>query len=612
LQIAQNIQALPERSEDHLRLVIDTIPTMAWSLLPGGAVDFVNQRWLEYTGLSLEKALEESNRIVHPQDLPRVMEQWFADMAAGKSCEYEMRLRRADGQYRWFLVRTVPLRSKQGNIVKWYGTSTDIEDRKRAADALHESEEKFRQLAENIQEVFWMTTPGLEELLYVSPAYERIWGRSVESLRERPRSFIDAIHPDDREAVLRIFERQRERGVEVVYRIVRPDGSTRWIRNRSVPVKDESGKVYRIAGVAEDVTERKQMDEALRQSELDLAEAQRVARLGSWTFDAATGAVRWSDELYRIFDVERPAFGGAYEAFLSRVHPDDRTRVAQVNAEARSSGKAFEVEYSIETRDGRQKHIRELGYATKNGAGAVTGLFGIAQDITERKQAENALRASSVQLQALSRRLVDLQEFDRKELARELHDRIGQSLTALNINLSILGAALPLQASDALRSRLADSKALIESTAAAVGNILSDLRPPMLDDHGLALALDWYAGQISARIGVAVTVRSLGPGGRLAPEAEIALFRIAQEALNNVVKHARASRVEITLERSGSAYVMSVQDDGVGFDAVEGRTARRPGLGMVTMRERAEAVGGRFEVLTRLGGGTRLTVEVAA
>jgi two-component system sensor histidine kinase UhpB len=134
----------------------------------------------------------------------------------------------------------------------------------------------------------------------------------------------------------------------------------------------------------------------------------------------------------------------------------------------------------------------------------------------------------------------------------------------------------------------------------------------MLDDHGLALALDWYAGQISARIGVAVTVRSLGPGGRLAPEAEIALFRIAQEALNNVVKHAGASRVEITLERSGSAYVMSVQDDGVGFDAVEGRMARRPSLGMVTMRERAEAVGGRFEVLTRPGGGTRLTVQVTA
>src|SRR5260221_6515666 len=121
---------------------------MAWSVLPDGAVDYVNQRWLEYTGLSLEKALEEVNHTVHPEDLPEVMEKWLVDMAAGEPCDYEMRLRRADGEYRWFLVRTVPLRDEQGNIVKWYGTSTDIDDRKTAADALQGSERKARRLAE--------------------------------------------------------------------------------------------------------------------------------------------------------------------------------------------------------------------------------------------------------------------------------------------------------------------------------------------------------------------------------------------------------------------------------------------------------------------------------
>jgi PAS domain S-box-containing protein len=477
--------------------------------------------------------------------------------------------------------------------------------------ALGESERRFRQIAENIREVFWMCTPAMDELLYVSPAYESIWGRSVESLRQRPRSFIDAIHPEDRDGVVSVIDSGRQQGVELVYRIVRPDGSMRWIRDRSVPVKNESGKVYRIAGVAQDITERKQMDEALRHSEFDLAEAQRVAQLGSWALDIATGTVRWSEELYRIFDVEKTAFR-AYETFLSRVHPDDRTRVLQVNAEARSSGKSFEVEYAIETRSGQLKHVRELGYAKRNGAGAVSGLFGTAQDITERKDAENALRASSLQLQALSRRLVELQESERKDLARELHDRIGQNLTALNINLNILGSSLPPQAGDEPRARLEDSKALVESTTAAIGNILSELRPPMLDEHGLALALDWYARQVSARAGIPLAVRNLAPGERPAPEAEIALFRIAQEALNNIVKHARASRAGITLERRGSEYVMRVEDDGVGFDAGEERAARRPGLGMAIMRERAQAVGGRFEVRAQSGSGTRLAVRVPA
>jgi PAS domain S-box-containing protein len=485
LQIAQKMQAMSEHKEADLRLVIDTIPAMAWSVLPDGRVDSVNQRWLDYTGLSLEKALRESIDIVHPEDLARVRENWLIAMAEGEAYEDEMRLRRADGEYRWFLVRTVPLRDELGSIVKWYGTSTDIEDRKRAEDAL-------------------------------------------------------------------------------------------------------------------------------RRSEFDLAEAQRIASLGSWTLDIATNTVRWSEELYRVFDVDKTSFGGTHEAFLSRVHPDDRRQVLRSNAEARSSGKPFAVEYRISTRSGRLKHIRELGFARLDGAGAVSGLFGTSQDITERKQAENALRASGGQLQALSRRLVELQESERKDLARELHDRIGQNLTALNINLNILGTALPPQAGDEPRSRLEDSKALVESTTAAIGNILSELRPPMLDEHGLAPALDWYAGQVTARIGVAVSVRDLAPDERPAPEAEMALFRIAQEALNNVVKHARASRAEITLERRGSEYVMSVQDDGAGFDAVEQRTARRPGLGMVIMRERARGVGGRFEVRAQSGSGTRLTVQVPA
>jgi PAS domain S-box-containing protein len=141
------------QSEDSLRLIIDTIPIMAWTLRPDGAVDFINQRWLDYTGLSLEEEIEEPTRAVHPDDLPRVMEKWLADMAAGEPSEDEIRLRQADGEYRWFLVRTVPLRDELGSIVKWFGTSTDIEDRKHAEDALQCSLDELRALAARLQSV---------------------------------------------------------------------------------------------------------------------------------------------------------------------------------------------------------------------------------------------------------------------------------------------------------------------------------------------------------------------------------------------------------------------------------------------------------------------------
>jgi PAS domain S-box-containing protein len=345
------------QSENRLRLVIGTIPTMAWSLLPDGAVDFVNQRWLEYTGLSLEEALADPMRTVHPEDLPSLMEKWRADMAAGEQCEYELRLRRADGEYRWFLVRTVPLRNEQGNIVKWYGTSTDI---------------------------------------------------------------------------------------------------------------------------------------------------------------------------------------------------------------------------------------------------------------TERKHAENALRDSGVQLQALTRRLVELQDSERKDLARELHDRIGPILTSLSINLKLIKDTLPPALRQALAHTLADSRAQVREATMAMRDVIGNLRPHSLDDHGLQPALAWYAKQFSARAGIGVSVRAGVPYERAAADVEIALFRIAQEALNNVAKHARAKSVEISLECHGSEYVMSVVDDGKGFRASDEHVdGPRPKLGMVTMRERAQAVGGRLSVEPHPGGGTRLTVRVS-
>jgi len=144
-----------------------------------------------------------------------------------------------------------------------------------------------------------------------------------------------------------------------------------------------------------------------------------------------------------------------------------------------------------------------------------------------------------------------------------------------------------------------------------IENVMSELRPPMLDDHGLAAALDWHARNFSRRTGIAVAVRGTGPALRPALQVEMALFRIAQEALNNVAKHARAHRVEIALDHANGECVMSVQDDGIGFDGVVDTSDKpKPGLGMVTMRERAQAVGGRFEVQALPGRGTHLTVRV--
>jgi PAS domain S-box-containing protein len=182
------------KSEDRLRLVIDTIPAMAWSVLPDGTVDFLNQRWLDYAGVSLEEYLKRPTSVIHPDDTPRVLEKWRAAMTAGEPYEDEMRLRRADGQYRWFLIRTVPFRDEQGNIVKWYGTSTDIEERKQAEDTLRRNQAFFAAEAQRIGGLLNVAAPAHDHERTIRQSQRPVAEHhAIESLTSNERSIIRLI-----------------------------------------------------------------------------------------------------------------------------------------------------------------------------------------------------------------------------------------------------------------------------------------------------------------------------------------------------------------------------------------------------------------------------------
>jgi two-component system sensor histidine kinase UhpB len=228
-------------------------------------------------------------------------------------------------------------------------------------------------------------------------------------------------------------------------------------------------------------------------------------------------------------------------------------------------------------------------------------------DITEQKEIEGTLRTSAEQLTALSRGLVQVQEAERRQLSRELHDRVGQNLTALSINLDILRTSLAGDGYAAQHARLEDSSRLLERTVDSIQNVMSELRPPMLDDYGLLPALHWYAKDFAARTGIDVKLIGSDEPERLAPDIEITLFRVAQEALTNVAKHAHAAHVEITLEHTADHCLMTVTDDGIG---IESSAERHASLGMVTMRERVQAIGGRFHVRSTPAGGTQIAIDI--
>jgi PAS domain S-box-containing protein len=190
-------------------------------------------------------------------------------LAGGAGVQVVETLQHEDGVLHHSLVSKFPIPGPDGTAAVVGGMAIDITEQRRTQAVLEESELRFRQLAENIKEVFWVSDPDKNEVLYVSPAYEEVWGRSCRSLYERPRSFLDAVHPDDRERVLALSLARQVRGelADVEYRVVRPDGSVRWVRDRGFPIRDPSGEVYRIVGLAEDITERKRAEESLREAD---------------------------------------------------------------------------------------------------------------------------------------------------------------------------------------------------------------------------------------------------------------------------------------------------------------------------------------------------------
>ena len=238
------------------------------------------------------------------------------------------------------------------------------------------------------------------------------------------------------------------------------------------------------------------------------------------------------------------------------------------------------------------------------------GVFVLSIDITERKHAEVALAQYARRLQAMSRQLLDIQENERRLLARELHDSVGQELTALSLNLSIIRAALPTGAAPSIATRLDDSQTLLEDTTRHLRNVMVELRPPGLDELGLMAALKEHAQRVARRSGLSLSIKGTEPRPRFESAAAIALFRIVQEALNNTVKHAQATAITIELAQLPDSLCLTVTDNGCGFDIWRQPALGDHGMGTTTMRERAEAINAQLRILSEPGQGTQTIIDI--
>jgi len=255
---------------------------------------------------------------------------------------------------------------------------------------LSESQEILKQLTDAIDQVFWLTSSDKGKMLFISPAYEKVWQRPRTELVDSPASWLNAVHPDDRERLQHFINNQRQGPNEITYRIYRPDGSIRTLRSRSFPIGDEKGIVNRIAGVAEDITNEVESNASLRKMERLLQETQALAHLGSWELDTETNHVTWSDEVYRIFGITPQEFDNTYHSIFTMIHPDDRDRVDQSFSESMNKkDPGYEIRFRlIRKNDNQLRYVMNKYHLEWDESGNAVRAYGMIHDITEQVEAE--------------------------------------------------------------------------------------------------------------------------------------------------------------------------------------------------------------------------------
>ena len=486
------------------------------------------------------------------------------------------------------------MRNDRDEIVAAVVTFRDITERKRAEEALRESEERYRDLVENSHEL--ICTHDLNGLiLSANRAACVALGYDLDSFVGK-RSIRDILAPEVRDRFGEYLTRLRQNGTSSGLMLVQTKSGERRVWEYYNSLRTEGVGTPIVRGMARDITDQRLAERALRESEERYRELFENAKDPIYVHDLKgryTSVNRAAEKLSGYSRAE--IIGRHFSNFIAPSH----LRYARESL-CRKLDQQAETTYEAEivSKTGRRTPV-EVSSRLVYENGEPVRVQGTARDISERKQTQEALRL-------YSRALIEAQESERQRIARELHDEIGQVLTAVRINLQTAKTAR--NAAEAA-NHIEDSIRVTDEALRQVRDLSLDLRPPHLDDFGLATALRWFIDRFSQRTGIVAKFEANDGEQRLATETETACFRIAQEALTNVARHAKAKRVSVQLKRNRGQLFLTVIDDGVGFDVNALGYSAPVALGLRGMKERASAVRGRIHIDSADGKGTQVRVR---
>jgi len=582
-----------------------------------GRFEFGNEAFFQILGWPKEESLGRHFITVVPPDLHDFTFERWKEVQAGKGAPYEVDIVRKDGSRRNLLVShrhmTIADRRKYCVVAK------DVTESRQAQEALRLLSLITEQVSDSV-----IATNLDFEITYINRSCERLFGYSREELLGRSPGILNA-EPDAERIQNDIYKTVSSGGTwrgELSNR--RKDGSTFSCEATVFPLLDDKGNTFAYVGNHRDITERKQAEEALRQSEQRFDLAVRGSRDGLWDWNILSGeSTWWSPRLYELLGYQDGEIQADHELWREFLHPDDRDATLKATNANVDNDVPFDAEYRLRTKSGDYRWFRARGITLRDENGEPIRMAGSMQDIEDRKQAEEKLAHYQLHLEEMVQmrtrelteaqatlrkvhhRLLNVSEAERRRLAGELHDSVGQKLVAMAIAIQqTIMACDDTTAHEGEIQALKNVEKQCTETIREIQTICYGLYPPMLELTGLAGSLRQLGQSCEPAVNFHFQCDDALAEARFDPEHEIALFRMAQEAVSNTLKHGKAANINISLEKKADILTMAIRDDGVGFDT----TAQLDqGLGLRSMTERARTVGGTIDITSHPG---RTSVEV--